>query len=97
MSITYIAGPMTGLPAFNFPAFDAKAAELRAQGRKVENPADNGVHEQFTWEDYMRMAVAQLVTCDVIHMLPGWSKSKGATIEHGIAVALGMTIEGADQ
>lgn len=28
----YIAGPMTGLPEFNYPAFNACAADLRAKG-----------------------------------------------------------------
>lgn len=36
----YVAGPMTGYPEFNFPAFFAKAKELTALGWKVWNPAD---------------------------------------------------------
>lgn len=42
----YIAGPMRGKPYFNFPAFNKKAAELRAMGHTVFNPAerDNEVH-----------------------------------------------------
>lgn len=35
----YIAGPMTGHPEFNFPAFYAAEAELVAQGWTVFNPA----------------------------------------------------------
>lgn len=36
----YIAGPMTGYPEFNFPAFHAAAAKLRAEGWIVFNPAE---------------------------------------------------------
>lgn len=36
----YIAGPMTGKPAYNFPAFDAAAEKWRAAGWEVSNPAD---------------------------------------------------------
>lgn len=42
----YIAGPMRGIPKFNFPAFHAAAAKLRAEGHIVFNPAkrDNEKH-----------------------------------------------------
>jgi hypothetical protein len=36
----YLAGPMRGLPEFNFPAFDRAAAELRKYSHEVFNPAD---------------------------------------------------------
>lgn len=37
----YLAGPMTGIAEFNFPAFDAAASKLRDLGYVVFNPADN--------------------------------------------------------
>jgi nucleoside 2-deoxyribosyltransferase len=88
MKRIYIAGKMSGLPEMGYPAFNAEAARLRALGYNVENPAENP--EKPTWAAYMRQAIRQMLTCDAVALLPNWKQSRGALIEHGIAIALGI-------
>lgn len=46
----YLAGPMSGYPQFNFPAFIAAAADLRGRGYDIVSPAEldaeDGVDKQ---------------------------------------------------
>ena len=91
----YVAGPMTGHEDFNYPAFNAAAAQFRALGYVVENPAENPVPACGSWEGYMRLAIGQLVRCDEIHMLRGWSHSRGAKVERQLAETLGLVVSGA--
>lgn len=88
----YISGPMSGLPELNYPTFNAAAAELRAMGYHVENPAENPEPPCKSWEGYMRLALAQLVRCDLNVRLPGWLCSRGARIESGISKVLGIEV-----
>ena len=39
----YLAGPMQGIPEFNFPRFNAVAAALRMGGHEVFNPAERDI------------------------------------------------------
>lgn len=86
----YIAGPMSGLQDFNRPAFHDAAAKLRRLGYVVENPAECSLPEGSEWSAYMRSGITQLMRCSLIVMLPGWEKSRGATIEHALAGQLGI-------
>jgi len=88
----YVAGPMTGLKDFNYPAFNAAADALRAQGYQVENPADHGIVPGAEWADYMAYDLTRLGLCGVIALLPGWERSEGARLEVQIGHRLGMTV-----
>lgn len=94
----YIAGPMTGIPGYNYPAFNAEAARLRALGYHVENPAENPSmeHRAEPWQHYMRMAIRQMLTCDAVALLPGWSDSKGASMEYAVATRVGIPCDPAE-
>jgi hypothetical protein len=89
----YIAGPMTGLPEFNYPAFNRAETALKAVGFETRNPtgglavpADDGTE----WDEYMRRGIRLLLEADGVALLPDWSVSKGATVENDLAMALGM-------
>jgi hypothetical protein len=88
----YVAGPMTGLKDFNYPAFNAAADALRAQGYQVENPADHGIVAGAEWADYMAYDLTRLGLCGMIALLPGWDLSQGARLEVMIAEHLGMRV-----
>ena len=88
----YVSGPMTGLPDLNKPAFNAEAARLRSEGHDVVNPADVNLGPGADWADYMRVDLADMLTCDTIFMLPGWESSKGARIERRLAMDLGLAV-----
>lgn len=92
MTRVYVAGPMSGLPDLNYPAFHAAAATLRAAGLEVENPAENPAPACGSWLAYMRMAVRQVATVDAVVLLPGWERSRGARVERELAHGMGLEV-----
>lgn len=92
MTRLYIAGQMSDLPDYNYPAFRAAEAALRAAGYDVVNPASVGVREGWGWADYLRAALKLMLDCDGVALLPGWEWSRGACIERGLAINLGMDV-----
>lgn len=89
MAKVYIAGPMTGYPELNYPAFFAAAEKLRAMGFEVVSPAElNPITESYL--PAMKTDIRALIDCDHILLLRGWHASKGATLERHIAQVLGI-------
>lgn len=89
----YIAGPMTGHQDFNYHAFHYAATDLRAAGHTVLNPAENPKpNPNPTWQDWMRVALGQLIQADAIALLPGWHLSRGAKVERALAEGLGLQV-----
>jgi Domain of unknown function (DUF4406) len=102
----YIAGPMTGYPKWNFPAFFEAEAQLEALGYEVINPAHNDgatVQEALEsagpvespnnlWSDYMKRDLPHVLNVDMICLLPGWQNSKGASLEVTVAKAIGLPL-----
>ena len=86
----YIAGPMSGLPEYNYPAFYKAEEKLKVMGYEAMNPARNPKQEN--WQLYMRQAITLMMRCDCIFLLPGWTSSRGALLEHEIASSIAMPV-----
>ena len=89
MAKVYIAGPMSGYPELNYPAFHDAAERLRKNGFEVVSPAELNPQTE-SYSNVMRKDINALIDCDHICMLQGWQASKGATLEHHIASVLGI-------
>ena len=103
----YIAGPIAGVPDFR-KRFAAAVPAVEALGYEVVNPCDiapadhdNGCPPGYDPGDasghtssacFMRADLRVLLDCDAIFMLPGWRESRGATVEHAVAVACGIPV-----
>ena len=78
----YLSGPITGTLDCQ-KKFSEAEERLRKIGYKVINPAklSKSMPDGTTWEEYMLVSMAALSTADIICMLPGWERSRGAVIE----------------
>lgn len=90
--LVYLAGPMSGLPDYNYPAFAEAAQRMRRAGFLVVNPAENGLPASAPWESHMRQDLHAMLDCQGVALLPGWEASKGAQLEVTIARALSMQV-----
>lgn len=100
----YIAGPMSGYPAYNFPAFFDAERRFASAGWEVVNPArldtdagfDPETDEAESGEFYMKRDLPDLIACDAIALLPGWALSGGANKELAVARMCGLRVYNAE-
>jgi len=92
----YISGPISNDP-FHAESFDKAEEYLKHLGFEVINPLDIKDKEfkgpdkdHQLWTYYMRESIKLLMGCDQIYMLEGWKASRGAKIEHELALNLSM-------
>jgi hypothetical protein len=97
----YLAGPMTGIEHYNFPAFMAAAADLRAAGFQVWNPAEADINaDKFDPATDTHQPLAHYMTRDLpavcrsrgVATLPEWFRSSGSKIEVSVALALDLPV-----
>lgn len=94
----YLAGPMTGLPEYNFPQFAAAKRDLEECGFDILSPheIDHGetpeTRGSLHYTEYLRAGFKMLLECRGIIMLPNWTKSRGAVAEFNLAVSLDMPV-----
>ena len=96
----YIAGAMRGHPEYNFPAFDAAASRLRAQGYEVVNPAEmsrevgveNVESDPAVFNRLIAEELREVRACDAIYLLQGWENSLGTRDELEVAISHGLEI-----
>lgn len=100
----YIAGPMSGLPQDNYPAFEAAMHQLASVGydpvspHTVATPAEilksraMGLEFRQTPEyaSIMQRCVSLLQGCQGVALLPGWGGSQGAQREVTVAAMRGL-------
>lgn len=87
----YIAGPMTGLPEFNRPAFYSAAAKLNSiEGVYAINPAV--LPDCMPDGKYLPICMAMIEAADAVYMLEGYELSIGARAERLYAKRQGKLI-----
>ena len=95
----YIAGPMSGLPDFNYPSFDRAEQDLTAAGYEPLSPAvpahlsptDPGeLADGLSYEDVLASSLQMLLTADAVAHLDGWEDSHGARLEVALARRRGL-------
>jgi hypothetical protein len=87
---------MSGLPNHNFDAFDRAEYELTDHGYEVFNPASSpapaGGHDEARYDHYLALDLPAVCRADIIMLLRGWEKSRGARLELATAELCGKQV-----
>jgi hypothetical protein len=93
---TYLAGPMAGIPEHNYPLFRRVSAYYRqTYNREIIDPTDwvgGSPPEDKSYNECLKGSLRELLRADSIFLLPGWERSRGATLELLVAVLLGYRV-----
>ncbi len=85
----YLCGPITGMHNLNREVFEEAERTLTAKGYHVINPHKIPEHVgaiDQSWQGYMKRDLPYLLKADLVALLPGWAKSKGASREFDLCV-----------
>lgn len=93
MAKIYISGKISGIENEAAALFEKAEKELQAKGFETVNPVTLNHQHDKSWHSYMKEDVKALCECDTIYMLSNWTDSKGAIIEHTIAMYLGLKVQ----
>ena len=97
----FISGQISGLPLdeakakFDQAENDAVLSVLCiSPSSEIEtiNPMKIVHDHELSWEAYMKADIGELLKCNFIFMINNWQTSKGARIEHAIAIQLGLPV-----
>jgi len=93
MAKIYISGKISGIENDATQLFERAEKDLQAKGFETVNPLTLNHEHDKSWHSYMKEDVKALCDCDSIYMLTNWVDSKGAIIEHTIAMYLGLNVQ----
>jgi len=94
----YLSGPISHedkkIEQDNLAKFYLIEEMLNARGARCINPADHGASGNRTYEDYLVQDIILIFAHRPdMYFMKGWQESRGARLEHELAIQLGLNIE----